>query len=347
MSVTYFDPPGRLANTFEPIDFETDSLVTSISVEYNPSTRAGLRETVFDGTEADGTGGDFSPAFRLSTRTGEGPYTWSVRRAGRWPADFRLRVKEVPSAASGATPWSVLYHVDFSVLGAASFPETGAHTIDGLTWYLKGAFIQGGGVVQSSGIDATGLFIRSNFGSEGSENSNLRWVLPLAQIPGYNAAAPLALWGRLSSGAALGHQSNSILGLVSAATGPADMTTGERATRACVGTAGEDVTTNFEPWTNNATGPVGHTLDLPATQLIMGVQKLAPTITRRMVTAYVDGAPDPSLHSDGLTSPSAEAVRSHAATIEETLSVYFAHNFNGGSTQNFYLRELFIMQPGV
>lgn len=105
MSVTFIDPPGQLANTTEPIDFTTDYLVTSISIEFNPDTGRGARETVWDGT-ADGTdqGGDFSYLYRGSEHgdlSGDGPYTWTIRRQGRWPAEFRIRVKE---SSQGGTP---------------------------------------------------------------------------------------------------------------------------------------------------------------------------------------------------------------------------------------------------
>lgn len=112
MSVTFIDPPGPLGNSSEPIDFTTDNLVTSISVEFNPESGRGSRLTVWDGTD-DGTdqGGDFSYAFRNSSSsdlTIDGPYTWHIVPAGRWPADFRIRVKE--SSQGGGTPPEPVYY---------------------------------------------------------------------------------------------------------------------------------------------------------------------------------------------------------------------------------------------
>ncbi|MEY4507971.1 MAG: hypothetical protein RLZZ450_93 [Pseudomonadota bacterium] len=106
MSIYFIDPPGPLTNTSEPIDFTTDSLVTSISIEFNPHLGNGLRETVWDGT-ADGTdvGGDFSFAYAKSTHSDldvAGPYTWQIKRNTKWPAEFRIRVKE--STQQGGSP---------------------------------------------------------------------------------------------------------------------------------------------------------------------------------------------------------------------------------------------------
>jgi hypothetical protein len=99
VSVHFIDPPGPLAGTNEVLDFTTDRLVTSISIEFSPHRGNGARETVWDGPEGDGLG-DFSYLYRGSSRTGTGPYTWHVKRTGGWPAELRIRVQEYPSAIS-------------------------------------------------------------------------------------------------------------------------------------------------------------------------------------------------------------------------------------------------------
>lgn len=92
--ITFIDPPGPLTDTSEVIDFTATELVVSVSIEFNPQLGNGLRETVWDGPDGDGVG-DFSYLYRTSTKSGSGPYTWSIRRQGKWPAEFRIRVQEV------------------------------------------------------------------------------------------------------------------------------------------------------------------------------------------------------------------------------------------------------------
>lgn len=138
MSVTWIDPPGRLAATREPLDFTTSKNVTSISIEYDPETGQGMRETVYDGTNDDGTsGGDFPFMYHQSTRTSR--TTWRVVRNTPWPAEFRIRVQEVASAQSST--WTTLYECDLrnlpnqTITGATENNTYVAFTMDGQPWY--------------------------------------------------------------------------------------------------------------------------------------------------------------------------------------------------------------------
>jgi hypothetical protein len=146
VSAHFIDPPGPLANTSEPIDFTTDKSVTSISIEYNPHLGNGVRETVWDGTSEDGsTGGDFSYAYRKSSRSSDG-LTWHIVRSTRWPDELRIRIQEAKSDPTpSTTTWSTLYSRDLTTLasqtitGPSNVDTYGNFTMDSQPWYWHGA----------------------------------------------------------------------------------------------------------------------------------------------------------------------------------------------------------------
>lgn len=172
MSTTFIDPPGPLTNTYEPIDFTTDYLVTSISIEFNPSRANGPRETVWDGTSDDSgnTGGDFSYLYRASTHSdlsGSAPYHWTIQREGAWPADFRIRVKEATPAAVDGGAWTVMYEKDLRTLSnqsiSVSAGEYRQFTLDGNPWAYHGggtgnslSLVNGSGLCLIAGDSRTG-----------------------------------------------------------------------------------------------------------------------------------------------------------------------------------------------
>lgn len=233
MSIAFIDPPGPLAGTSEPIDFTTTELVTSVSVEYRPSTGTGLRETVWDGTsDADNTGGDFSYLYRTSTRTGSGPYTWTVRRNQPWPADFRIRVKEAtpaPAPDPGGQPWGAIYELDFSAQSSQVMAAPGSYTIDGLTWWRKNA-LKSGNVIQI--VNGSGLQISDPSGMLGGVDAP-RLCLPIANVPGFNAAAPYQVWAHWTGDSAGGREFT--VGLVDAPADASDITAAHNASFVSVG----------------------------------------------------------------------------------------------------------------
>lgn len=200
MTVTFIDVPGELVNTSEPIDFTTTARVVSISVEFRPSSGNGLRETVFDGTGSDNAGGDFSYLYRNSTVSGSGPYSWTVRRIGAWPAEFRIRVKEETASGLGS-PWGTIYDMAITTSGNV---VQGANSFAGLTWYGKNTlgasmsantYAPGGMRFTAAG----GGYYGEYFGVSNNNPGNYRHVwLPLAQVPNYNPASPLLVQARMA-----------------------------------------------------------------------------------------------------------------------------------------------------
>lgn len=332
MAETWIDAPGSvLPSRYEPLDFTATSDLSFISVSYEGELVPHMEELAY-------RDGAFRYPYLDSTHVGN---AFSLRRRGGWPRPPTVHVQE--AAAFASAPWSVIYGVDFAALAAASFATAGLQTIDGLDWYLKGTFTQSGGLIHSSDLDGTGLRLRVNFASEGTDaHTNLRWFLPLANVPGYLAAAPVAIWARVSTSSS-NSLSQAIVGLASAAASAASFSVPERQTRIGVGCYGTD-THIMSAWIHNATETIGHTLSSAPSASLYGLQKLSPTTTRRMAGLF-SGAPlDPYAAIDGLSSPAGDGVRVHASATAN-LGVYFACNFNGGSIENFYLHNLYIMQP--
>lgn len=94
MTVTFVTPPGRLADTLEPIVFTATDTVLAVSVEFRYEDGNGLWETVYQDSR-------FSHAYASSIIAGT---QWTVRRSTPWPADLRVLVDEATGAAGGPNP---------------------------------------------------------------------------------------------------------------------------------------------------------------------------------------------------------------------------------------------------
>ncbi len=129
MTVTFIDAPGPLTNTEEPMDFTSTYPVTSISVEFNPALGNGAREMVFDGTTDDvGTNGDFSYQYRASSKPAGNVGRWTIRRDARWPATFRLRVKERLPNGGATYPEAILQPNLYGAVGMYALQGAGDPT---------------------------------------------------------------------------------------------------------------------------------------------------------------------------------------------------------------------------
>lgn len=175
MATLWIDTPGsELASRDAPIRFVVSDEPSFVSVRF-PSRRA--EELAF----RDGV---FVYPYSSSTRQ-DGTFT--LRRSGGWPSWPTAHVQEAATAFVG--PWGELYHVDFRTLPPATFSAPGSYTIDGLEWWVKSS---GHPAVNSNlGIDARGLFLGNVGGSIPGSFYPRSAVLPLANVPGYNPAAPV------------------------------------------------------------------------------------------------------------------------------------------------------------
>jgi hypothetical protein len=208
MTVHFIDPPGPMTNTSEPIDFTVTYPVTSISIEFNPHIGNGARDTVWDGVADDNSGGDFSYKYRKSTKSLDG-LTWHIVPFDRWPAEFRIRVKEAAPASQGGLALAPIYTVDFTQLPTDSFGTAGAYVIDSKTWYAKAPVAGPFGSNVSSGIlNGSGLYLAQSNGATGNHFDDgvvtlpyRHMFFPLANLPAtYNPDAPLLIRWHMDGG---------------------------------------------------------------------------------------------------------------------------------------------------
>ncbi len=347
MTVSYIDPPGPLANTREPLDFTTTELVTSISIEYSPAAGNGLRETVFDGTEDDGTGGDFAWAYRNSTRTGTGPYTWHIVRDAAWPADLRLRVKE--AAGGGPAGWKLLYDVDFTALSNQTLTPGGSYALDGLTWWCKP-----GGVSQSNVpaiVAGSGLRMGTSSAAEYIANfRSPKMFLPFANVPGFDATAPVVVQANLTGQLAT---YNVLLGVVDAAADATTLSAGELARRAAISAYTDGGTgTPHGTYLLWSTDAVGTTVTMGSTPSREDINRgyalyvLNEHDTTACVFDWTQPSHNPYSGGVDLTANSAGPTVRCAARTLESLGVYFAYGNSTGLSSPGYARRLKIWQPG-
>ncbi len=358
MSVTLIDPPGPLQNTFEPIDFTTTSKVVSISIEFNPQTGNGLRETVWDGTDDSNEGGDFSFLYRNSTVTGSGPYSWTVRRSGRWPADFRIRIKEAGSG--GNAYWQEIYNVDFRTLPNYTVNSYGPHVFDGLTWYCK----QGQTNNFINNVNGVGLLVGSSPGSAengGGTFHGPRLLLPMTNVPGFNPLAPVAFVVRTSRPAGAAPLPVAVCGVADCSLAITPVTANEylkmQGISAWDGNDGSSFDGTVFIWGRNTnvggSAPIGALPEEDAGLVIKVLDRKAvaysvfdwsssiPDLTTGALFTPVSN--DPMLYLNLGTDVSDNQLFRNM----NNLSFYVAYNNNQGISSPAYLLELSILQPRV
>lgn len=248
------------------------------------------------------------------------------------------------SNPTGGQAYGLLYAPDLSDEPTRTLAP-GSHTIGGVTWWVKG--IASG---QTAGaLHGTGLSIQSDFGVDNSDsaNSNLRFFLPLANVPGFNPNAPVAIWARATGASWYWH-----VGFMSAAASGSSITTAERNTRAGVGHASGQ-TTAIQYVTGDSVGQVSiqsGTGPLPAqTDLVVGLALVGKNLGLRNWSACSAGwtPADPYTLRRGITntiSTTNHGVFTVTPDLDlSTVGVFFS--YNTGNPETFYLRNLYIMQP--
>lgn len=337
------DPPGPLANTYEPIDFTTTALVTSISIEYNPTLGTGGRETVWDGTaDADNSGGDFSYLYRASSKSGTGPYTWHIVRQGRWPADFRIRIKEASTA--GTSTWKQIYAVDFTALATQVMTTAGSYTVDGKTWYAKGLTSFNGDTMSSGVVNGSGLHIGCSgsaatpFGSTAQYDGRFL-AMSMSQLSNFDPDLP---WLARAHFTHTNDTCVAMIGLVDSTLDGASLLASQRAADVFIGNDTNNPTSNTQRKLGLAglSGAAGfHTsaapsatvygvLNLNATQIVCGTQNWSGSMPA----------------ASGFRVVQTTAAMTNVSYSHKMLA--FAINQQTGSSWDAYMTHLTIHQPG-
>jgi hypothetical protein len=133
-----------------------------------------------------------------------------------------VHVEERQQTPLGGQTMGTIYEVDFTSLPDQSLTAPGSYTIDGLTWWAKVALTgQPFGQAQENKVVAgSGLMLRStqSQGTRTGTNGDLAYrhlFLPFANVPGYNAEAPLLMRWHTSLSAGYSNEHQMAVGLCS------------------------------------------------------------------------------------------------------------------------------------
>jgi hypothetical protein len=193
MTVAFIDTPGSiLPSVSEPIDFTVTKTPVAISVSFG----SGLTE------ERVYRDGAFLYPYLGSTQSGGGT-TFSLVRTGGWPRNIQVYVDEQTVIPTAGQAFGAVYSVDLTAQPSQDMSAAGSYTIDGKTWWAKGALPAGctNALVNGQGLR---LAIDDTHYLTASWRSGLSYTgrtpcMSLAQLADFNPAAPYALEWRFTS----------------------------------------------------------------------------------------------------------------------------------------------------
>lgn len=343
---------SALDSTDAPLVFTATDPIVSVAVEIVPQHGPAVRETVYDGTDADDGGGTFSALYAASTRDGN---TWTIRRIGGWPGSAQLRIKPgrlptpPPPLPTNGQPWGVIYQADLSTVPPQTFTTLRDYTFAGATWWLKGRFSYSGGYVFSTKTDGTGLIITGN-GGMANNVWPLRWWLPLAQFAGYNPDAPVLILGRITCGS-----STSVypaLGAVESTQETGDLTAIEQSkafhTAQYRANTAPIYVWSFRPDGNGAVSVDASYTGTPL-ESVIGVQVHTTRRLSAVALRWSGAAPNPMTAEDPLQRGTVTDHKLIPATPSIDMSKLGASFCVAGSsaTPDSVLRNIYIMQPRI
>jgi hypothetical protein len=186
--------PGSLLGTDNtPVIFVASAEPIAVSVNYGE----GSEERIF-------RDGAFIYPFLSSTKVG---LTFTLVRAGGWPVFMDdadppqrrpMNVYVDPPPPQLDPGYGLLYSVDFSTLPNQTL-AAGANTIDGQTWWMKGALrtSESFAVVNGSGLRMRTRSLQDLYHySTGAQTVGFCGYMSLSQLAGYDASKPALLQWR-------------------------------------------------------------------------------------------------------------------------------------------------------
>lgn len=344
MAITWPDeqPGDTLDSRREAIDFTSDRAITEVRAVYD-------EELIYT------TAGGFEPQFSLSTKNA-GATSFAVKRNGGWQRRVALYPEETPvpptPIPTGGQGWGSIYDVDLTAQSAQTFTAAGSYTIDGETWWAKGALSAGGAsaLVASTGLRlATGTTATVEWRTNSVFNGRV-YALPLAQLSAYNPLAPLAVIARITSpsGWTGDGQLNACVGIGNVALSSASVTAAEKA--ATTTASMYDATAMW--FIRNAQSNIVDSI-VPAgtgltnvSQVVQGVVRFATSRVYPLIGKF-------SLNPD-LGDPNSLNIYTAfpiAGTADGGVSnasvLFFVNQGFSGTPQDYALARLKIMQPKV
>lgn len=238
-----------------------------------------------------------------------------------------------------------IYTVDFKSLPTNAVSGPGAVTIDGKTWYAKGNQVQNSNTYTRGIVNGLGLAIRTlnanatTIGSSGDLDFP-HWVLPLAQIPGFDATEPHLFQARFG-----------YIGSTYALMGLCDTTLDGTGLRAAA--RAKDHLVGVEPTTPSdklatklgAAGFVVGTMlartgSLARANQVLGIRTLAPQsyelVGNESLASGMPAAPSTFLPAQGVATTS-DPLFSVARTIP---CLFFGLNNQNGEAHAIYIEQL-------
>jgi hypothetical protein len=331
MTIAWQTPPGSvLAGSLAPLVVSADELafLTLSFPEADPPIQ---EEAVYrDGDQPDG---GFQGVYRaLSTKTGDGPYTYTLRRKGGWPSRPRPYVEEKSlGGGGGAVSWGPVYELDVGAQPTLLFPGAGSYTIDGLTWWVKGSSVVGGGYAGNL-QGGYGLIAPSaTFSPSGDYNYRSLWF-PFAQIATFNPALPYAVAMRFD-GYSLPFFRYIVAGLSSLADSAASIPSADRDAQNLLK---YDGTSALYHLTGQASSESSSGLSGDVGTHTFYATQLAEIVASSGRRAYTSPPLDPNVHTLSL------AVTPKVAAAPSNPGFWFTAN---GTDVDVWLTHLAVLQP--
>lgn len=263
--------------------------------------------------------------------------------------------------------WKKVYEVDFTALPAQPSCPPGSYVVDGKTWWVKGQHVVGGHSASAELSPGNGLRINSDFhmcyphSIYGGVNPYLRWFMPLAQLAGFNEAAPLVLMARMKN--ALANNCVAFAGFIDSPDDTTGPTTGAKAdhiTQAglannAAGYAGSSVSFGRRADSGNTASPGGASMYAVMDPPNAATPNAFVTIYRASRSAALCAAsrwtgsfpsPDAIEIPDNLSGHQSYAFR-HGAAAPANLGITFvAQDQSALVDQPYDLMQMCIWQPG-
>lgn len=217
------------------------------SSDYDPTPKTGsttstvdlvITVTYGDISEVAYQSGSFTPLYIAGSTLNMGTGAYSLVREGGFPSGVTILVVHDSPTPTGGQALGTIYAVDFRTLANQTMTAAGSYTIDGLTWWAKGALtgLPFGASMASSLVNGSGLrlsVISSSIAFPASGDYVYRnFVLPLANVPNFNALAPVYVRAKFAYTFA-GHQA--LVGLVDTTSNAADYLSANRPSEAWTG----------------------------------------------------------------------------------------------------------------
>lgn len=250
--------------------------------------------------------------------------------------------------------FSTLYEVDFRTLPNQSLAAAGSHIIDGKTWWLKGTLGDAGvaEVVNGQGLHLTWPFAApfpTNYtmwraGYSSFSQIARTFLLPMANLPGYNPKAPLAIMAHIVSANNL-VEDECYVGVIDHAQNANQISRPEHQTQMGMNKSG----TTSAWWTSlenaNTTNPGGNNYGPKQDSYVTGVIRLLSSKYYPLLGQWNGSNLTKPEDYDGVTLTSEIYTMPTRCSDSPSFFWGFSYTNSGQPAINMHMTHLKIMQP--